>query len=61
MNFKLIVTEVFRTLLELLILSEGKLIILWQVMNNPDEINYYFKKNHQNKLGIFVKLKKKSS
>ena len=35
--------------MELLILSEGKLIILLQVMNNSDEINYYFKNNYQNK------------
>ena len=42
--------------MELLILSEGKLILLSQVMNNPDEINYYFKNNYQNKIGIFVKL-----
>ena len=34
---------VSRNQLELLILSEGKLITLLQVMNNPDEINYYFK------------------
>ena len=25
-------------------------------MTNPDEINYYFKKNYQNKIGLFVKL-----
>ena len=42
--------------MELLLLSEGKLIILLQVMNNSDEINYYFKNTHQNKIGIFVKL-----
>ena len=33
-----------------------KLIILLQVMNNPGEINYCFKNNYQNKIGIFVKL-----
>ena len=37
-------------------LSEEKLIILLQVMNNSDEINYFFKNNYQNKIGIFVKL-----
>ena len=37
-------------------LSEGKLIILLQVMNNSDEINYYFKNNYQNKIMVFVKL-----
>ena len=30
---------------------EGKLIILLQVLNNPDEINYYFKNNYQKKSG----------
>ena len=39
----ILIEDVSRNLLELLILSEGNLIILWQVMNNPDEINYYFK------------------
>ena len=29
---------------------------LAQVMNNFDEINYFFMKNYQNKIGIFVKL-----
>ena len=48
--------EVSRNWLESLILSEGKLIILLQVMTNPGEINYYFKKNYQNKIGFFVKL-----
>ena len=42
--------------MELWNLSEGKLIILLQVMNNYDEINYYFKNNSQNKIGIFVML-----
>ena len=42
--------------MELLSLSEGKLIILLQVMNNSDEINCFFKNNYQNKIGIFVKL-----
>ena len=45
--------------MDLLILSERKLIILLQVMNNPDEINYYFKNNYQNKIGIFAKLMSK--
>ena len=31
--------------MELLILSEGKLIVLSRVMNNPGEINNYFKNN----------------
>ena len=34
------------------------IIILLQVINNSDEINYYFKNNYQNKIGIFVKLVK---
>ena len=42
--------------MELLSLSEEKLIILLQVMNNSDEINFFFKNNNQNKIGIFVKL-----
>ena len=42
--------------MELLSLSEERLVILLQVMNNPGEINYYFKNNYQNKIGIFVKL-----
>ena len=25
-------------------------------MNNPDEINYFFMNDYQNKIGIFVKL-----
>ena len=45
--------------MELLSLSEGKLIILMQVMNNSDEIHYFFMKNNQNKIGIFVKLRSK--
>ena len=40
----------------MLILSEWKLIILGQDVSNPGEINYYFKKNYQNNIGIFVKL-----
>ena len=32
-------------------LSEEKLIILSQVMNNYDEINYFFKNNYQKKSG----------
>ena len=47
--------------MELLSFSEGKLIILLQVMNNSDEINYFFKNNYQNKIGIFVKLISKVS
>ena len=41
--------------MELLILLERKLIIPLHVMNNPDEINYYFNNNFHNKIGIFVK------
>ena len=37
-------------------LSEEKLITLLQVMNNFDEINYFFMNNDQNKIGIIVKL-----
>ena len=55
-KFKPILIEVSRNWMELLSLSEGKLIILLQVMNNSDEINYYFKNNCENKIGIFVKL-----
>ena len=40
--------------MELLILSEWKLIIL--LREQSSEINYYFKKKHQNNIGIFVKL-----
>ena len=36
--------------MELLSLSEENLIILLQVMNNSDEINYFFKNNYQNKI-----------
>ena len=36
--------------------SEERLIILLQVMNNSDEINYFLMNNYQNKIGIFVKL-----
>ena len=56
-NFKQILTkEVSRNSLELLTLSEWKLIILLQCVSNPGEINYYCKKKCQNKIGIFVKL-----
>ena len=30
--------------------------MLLQVMNNFEEINYYFRNIYQNKFGIFVKL-----
>ena len=43
----------------MMILSGGKLIILSQVMNNPGEINYYFRNNYQNRIGTFVKLTSK--
>ena len=56
-NFKpSLIKEVSRNKLELLILSELKLIILFQGVSNRGEINYYFKKNYQNKIGVFVKL-----
>ena len=42
--------------MELLSLSEGKLITLLHVKNNSDKINYYFKNNYWNKFGVFVKL-----
>ena len=42
--------------LELSNLSDEKLIILSQVRNIPDEINYNFMNKYQNKIGIFVKL-----
>ena len=40
--------------MKLLTLSERKLIVLLQVMNNSVEINYYFKNNCLNKIGMFV-------
>ena len=59
-NFKpILIEEVSRNRVELLILSEWKLIMLLQGVSNPDEINYYFKKNYQKKIGIFVKLMSK--
>ena len=45
----ILIEEVSRNWMELLCLSEGKLIILLQVMSNADEINYFFKNNYQNK------------
>ena len=48
--------RVFRNWMELLILSEWKLIILLQGVTNPGEINYYLKKNYQNKIGLFMKI-----
>ena len=56
-NFKPILTEeVFRNYLELLILSDWKLIILLHGVSNPGKINYHPKKKDQNKIGIPVKL-----
>ena len=46
--------------MELLSLSEEKLITLLHVMSNFDEINYFFMNNYENKIGIFVKLISKS-
>ena len=40
-------------------LSEEKLIILLQVINYCDKINYYFKNNYPIKVGNFVKLMRK--
>ena len=51
-----LIGDVFRNCMELSSLSEEKLIILLQVMNNFYEINYFFMNNYQNKIGIFVKL-----
>ena len=45
-----------RRSMELLSLTEEKLIILLQVMNNFDEINCSVMNNYQNKFGIFVKV-----
>ena len=45
----ILIEEVSRNGMELLSLSEGKLIILLQVMSNADEMNYFFKNNYQNK------------
>ena len=57
MNFKpILMEEGFRNCLELLSLSERKLIMLMHVMNNSDEINFYYKNNYQNRIGILVKL-----
>ena len=58
-NFKLIVIEeVSRNRMESCSLSKKRLIILLQVMNKSNEINY-FKNSDQNKIEIFVKLKSK--
>ena len=43
--------------MELLSLSEGKLMVLLRVINDSDEINHYLKNNNQKNIGIFVKLK----
>ena len=51
----ILIGDVSRNWVELSSLNEDKLIILLQVMNNSEEINYYFKNNYQNKIGIFVK------
>ena len=57
-NFNpILIGEVFRNSVELLSLSEEKLIMPLQEMNNFDEINFFFMNNYQNKIGIFVKLK----
>ena len=49
-NFKpVVIEEVFRNSMVLLSLSEERLIMLLQVMNNSDEINCFFKNNCQNK------------
>ena len=51
-NFKpSLIKEVSRNLLELLILSEWKFIILLQGVTNAGKINYYFKKTITRKSG----------
>ena len=56
-NFKpILIEEVSKHWVELLSLSEERLIILYQDVSDPSEINYFSKKNYQNKIGIFVKL-----
>ena len=47
--------------MELFSLSEEKLIILLQVMNNLDEINYFFTNSYWSKTGIYVKRMRKVS
>ena len=60
-NFKpILMEEVFRNWMELSSLSEERLIILLQVMNNFDDINYFCMNNYQNKIEILVKLRWKS-
>ena len=44
-----------------MILSEGKLIIPGQVVDDPDEINNFFMNNYWNKIENFVKLISKVS
>ena len=41
--------------IDLLSLSEERLILLLQVMKNSDETNNFFKNNYLNKIGLFVK------
>ena len=48
--------KVSRNWMELSSLSEEKLMILLQEMNNFDDINFFFQNNYQNKIEIFVKL-----
>ena len=56
-NFKsILIGEVFRNWMELSNLSEEKMIMLLQAMNNFDEINYFCMNDCWNKIGIFVKL-----
>ena len=52
----ILIGEVSRNVVELSILNEVRLIVPLQDMNNFDEINNFFMNNHQNKIGIFVKL-----
>ena len=52
----ILIGEVSRNWMELSSLNEGKLIMLFQEMNNFDEINNFFMNNYLNKIGIFVKL-----
>ena len=53
-NFKPILTEE-ASLTGIIDSQQMKLIIVLQGVTNPREISYYFKKNYQNKIGLFVK------
>ena len=53
---QILMGEVSRNWMEFSSVNEVRKIALWQVMNNFDDINYYFKNKYQNKIWIFVKL-----